>query len=81
MGILKSYDLKINGMGRVVYLKKTQHDSLYLGKTSIPFDDGSATVQWVDRNFCFNFNFLQLWYPATINKAERGNPRSKNSLG
>ena len=27
MGILKSYDLKINGMGRVVYLKKTQHDS------------------------------------------------------
>ena len=29
MGILKSYDLKINGMGRVVYLKKTQHDSHY----------------------------------------------------
>ena len=27
MGILESYDLKINGMGRVVYLKKTQHDS------------------------------------------------------
>jgi len=27
MGILKSYDLKINGMGRVVYFKKTQHDS------------------------------------------------------
>jgi len=27
MGILRSYDLKINGMDRVVYLKKTQHDS------------------------------------------------------
>ena len=33
MGILKSYDLKINGMGRVVYLKKP---NMILPKRRIP---------------------------------------------